>query len=263
MKKDFGDLLRDSWKEYKDNFKVYFKIFLLFYVIISILLYGLLFFVSYKFNLELVNYTSIDTEYFITQIFSNNQLIFYFVLLGILALLSGLAGVFMKSSFLYNVLYRKKQMNTKETIRGGKKYFWKFFLFLIVEFIFLGGLFLLFIIPGIIFAVFWIFAVYVLIGENKGIIESFKESYNIVKGRWWKTFGYILLFFLVIFILSISRDVISFIIGLPLLSLPLFYNNLFNSILNQFLNLGLNLITIPLGIIYYKNLYLEMKKDKK
>jgi len=27
MKKEFGDLLSDSWKEYKDNFKVFFKVF--------------------------------------------------------------------------------------------------------------------------------------------------------------------------------------------------------------------------------------------
>ncbi len=51
--------------------------------------------------------------------------------------------------------------------------------------------------------IFWIFASYIFIGENKGILESLKISHQIVKGKWWKVFGWTLLFVL---ILSINND---------------------------------------------------------
>ena len=92
----------------------------------------------------------------------------------------------MSASFIYNALYRKKEMSVGETLAGGKRYFWRFFWFSLVYGIFSFGLFLLFIIPGIIFMVFWLFSSYVLIGENKRILESLKESHNIVKGKWWR-----------------------------------------------------------------------------
>ena len=301
MKKEFGDILTDSWKEYKDNFKVFLKIFLIFSVIPAILLFVLGIIFAYNFNSELV---SLETSQQGIGFFLSSGVIPYLIIGGILLITLVILGIFMKTSFMYNVLYRKKNMNFNETLKGGKKYFWKFFWFSVVELIFLGGLFLLFgglgallmsfvssilfssqvflhsifmlmgavigSIPGIIFAVFWIFAGYVLISENKGIIESFKKSYGIVKDNWWKTFGYAILFGLVLFLISIvfsiASGIINFAIQLPfgfgLTEQIPFYISVLTSIVEQLFKLGASLISIPLGIMFFKNFYLDMKNRK-
>ncbi len=50
-----------------------------------------------------------------------------------------------------------------------------------------------FIIPGIILLVLWYFYEYTIIFDDAGIINSFKMSMDLVKGKWFKTAGYILL----------------------------------------------------------------------
>ena len=50
-----------------------------------------------------------------------------------------------------------------------------------------------FIIPGIILLVLWYFYEYTIIFDDAGIIGSFKMSMDLVKGKWFKTAGYILL----------------------------------------------------------------------
>ena len=250
MKKEFGDILTDSWKEYKDNFKVFLKIFLIFSVIPAILLFILGIIFIYNFNSELA---SLETPQQNIEFFLSSGVIPYLIIGGILLITLVILGIFMKTSFMYNVLYRKKSMNFDETLKGGKKYFGKFFWFSVVELIFLGGLFLLLIIPGIIFSVFWIFAGYVLISENKGIIESFKESYKIVKDKWWKTFGYAILFGLVLFLVSIvfsiAGGIINFAIqlsfGFGLTGQVPFYIIVLTSIVEQLFKFGTSLIPIP------------------
>ena len=65
-------------------------------------------------------------------------------------------------------------------------------------------LFLCFIIPGIIFSIFWTFAFYVAILSDKSGWSAMKYSKEIVDGRWWKTFGYSFVFGVILFIISIS-----------------------------------------------------------
>ena len=171
-------------------------------------------------------------------------------------------------------------MSIKETLAGGKKYFWRFFGFYIVYIILIIFLSLLFIIPGIIFGVYWIFASYVFIGENKGIFESLKTSRSIIKGNWWKVFGWILLFGLIAIGISlifyIVAGAINSAIGLPslikiisqgitqddivaqispfTLIITSFITNIFDSLAS--------LILYPLIILFFKNFYLDMKKAK-
>ncbi len=63
----------------------------------------------------------------------------------------------------------------------------------ILQWLCLFGLFLLLIIPGLIFAVFWYFTLYIVLYYGKTGMDAMKESKSIVTGRWWKTLGYMLL----------------------------------------------------------------------
>jgi hypothetical protein len=55
-------------------------------------------------------------------------------------------------------------------------------------------LFLLLIVPGIIFAVYLFFITYVVIFSNRWGISALYESKELVQNRWWKTFGFAVVF---------------------------------------------------------------------
>ena len=258
----FGELFGKSWQEYKSNFRVFLIIFLLLSVIPSIIYFA----GSMPFNLKFLQFTGSG----LSEMFSLVLQLKYLIPAIILGILMFLLGLLMSASFVYNSLYRKKEMSVRETLLGGKKYFWKYFLFSIVYFVFLALLFLLFIIPGIIFLIFWIFASYILIGENKGILESLKTSHDIVRGKWWRVFGFALLFGLIMIAISIGFSIVggivNIIIGLPHLIKGATQTS-FVYILTEFVrtlaNLGAGLITAPWSILFFKNFYLDLKKGGK
>ena len=108
-------------------------------------------------------------------------------------------------SVLYTILsisllliLKNNKLSVTDAIKGSMKYFWKSILFGIVVFFLMVLLFMLLIIPGIIFMIYWLFSFYFLILEDCGIGESLDESKKIVKGRWWKVFGYSLLIFIIL-----------------------------------------------------------------
>ena len=107
---------------------------------------------------------------------------------------------------------------------------------------------LLFIIPGIIFFVWFAFATYIVVLEDMKGKETLSKSKELTKGRWWATFGRILLpslfygiiLYIIIFVLLYLVSLLSgvsltqamqqttvwwtqLIMGvLPILSVPLF-----------------------------------------
>lgn len=62
--------------------------------------------------------------------------------------------------------------------------------------------FILCIIPGIIVYVYLGFYCYVYVSEEKGVIDSFYRSYELVTNNWWVTFGYGFVFLLVVSIIG-------------------------------------------------------------
>ncbi len=262
----FGEIFSLSWKEYKQNFKVFTIIFLLLSIIPMIIQY----LISIPVTLDALKLGTQETTQNIFAIFFSWKYLLVFIF-GIITLL---LSIWMLASFVYNALYRKKEMSIKQTLAGGKKYFWRFFGFYIVYCIFLALLFLLLIIPGIIFMIFWIFASYILIGENKGILDSLKTSRQIVKGRWWKVFGWFLLFGLIAagisLVFSIVAGIINIAIGLPSLISGISQANIetlmspsiiiITGFIKQISNSLAGLIIYPLGILFFKNFYLDMKK---
>jgi hypothetical protein len=73
----------------------------------------------------------------------------------------------------------KKMMNDAKKIIGGV-----FIVGLLVALIVIGGSILLFI-PGLIFAIWYSFAVFEAVLNNKRGMEALSESKKLVSGRWW------------------------------------------------------------------------------
>ena len=137
--------------------------------------------------------------------------------------------------------------------------------FSIVMGIFLLGLFILLIVPGIIFSIYWIFSYYVFLNERKGIFASLGQSRQIVKGKWWTMLGYFILIILIVIGISIIFSMPSWITGI-ILAMQTLAGNVskslltFQSILTQILSIAASFVTTPLVILFFKNLYLELKK---
>ena len=76
----------------------------------------------------------------------------------------------------------------------------------IMSIIVLFFLFLLFIVPGFIYAVYWKFRLYVVVLNNLSGREALSYSKSLVKGRWWLFFRYSVVFFIlkVVFQIVIS-----------------------------------------------------------
>ena len=96
---------------------------------------------------------------------------------------------------LIPISVKKKSFSFKELTREAKQSFFKYIWFTIVLVVFLSGLFLLLIIPGIIFFFYWAVAVYAFFDKKEGIIKSLKYSKLLIKGRWWRVVGYTILLF--------------------------------------------------------------------
>ncbi len=63
--------------------------------------------------------------------------------------------------------------------------------------VFLLGLFLLLIVPGVIYSIYWTFALYAVVLHDKTWKAALDYSKSVVKGRWWKVFGYSLVFVII------------------------------------------------------------------
>jgi hypothetical protein len=70
------------------------------------------------------------------------------------------------------------------------------------------------IIPGIIVAIYLYFYMYVYIVEGRGVVASLQRSYELVRGNWWSTFGYLLVF-------GIMSIIVSLIFSIPTLLVTL------------------------------------------
>ena len=80
---------------------------------------------------------------------------------------------------------------------------WSVFCGLVV---FIGFLFLF--IPGIYIGISFTFGSYLLILRDNGLGKIITESMAMVKGNWWKTFGFILVMYLLV-------GVVAYLFGIP------------------------------------------------
>ncbi|HOF44313.1 MAG TPA: glycerophosphoryl diester phosphodiesterase membrane domain-containing protein [Candidatus Pacearchaeota archaeon] len=263
----FGSLFDKSVNEYKRNFKPILKLVLIFLGIILVLAF-------------LFNSITLITDERIFNIMSNPLLIgqynqgtiklpIYYDIVSIslnivyffLALFVGVG--------LIAVSLKKDKFSYKEILENGKTNYWRYFGFTIVVTIFIMLLFLLLIIPGVIFAVYWVFAAYVFLEKKQKIIDSLKESKRIVKKRWWKTFGYMILFGLVTLAFVLILSIIKLPIGIPVLLKTISSSNISLGLLLGSLTLNLiydfviALVVTPMFILFLKNFYFEMKNSVK
>lgn len=114
-----------------------------------------------------------------------------FIVLGIIFVLFSIYFSFSSQAAIH--LYFKKEYPKPGVWdifnEARKNYFWRFLgLSVLSGLIFIVG-FLLFVIPGVILLIYLAFTAWVLIFEEKGVVESIKGSAGLVKGYWWAVLG--------------------------------------------------------------------------
>lgn len=273
MKRDFGQLFKDSLKEYKENFKYFLIVIGLFIFIPSLI--G--FFVAVPFNIQIskiapiLNNTIQTTPDDFFKVAFNG---FPWTLLGIVliwSLISFLLYIFGSVIMLCGVL-DKRVIDLKNSLINAKTNYFRYLWFVIVVCVFIFGLCLLLIVPAIIFGIYWTFAAMVFIDKRKGIIDSLKESFNIVKGKWWITFGYLILFGLIFLVFSWVINMLNASLTIMINPGMLVVNSgkipsdyflasvwYLSGIIHLVFNFISNLIVIPMGLLFLKNMYVDRK----
>jgi len=240
MGKGFWGLLRESITEYGQKFASILKVFLFLYLIplVVITILTLIFFAS-VYSSALVSIVQSGTfdakQFFATSDVSPLPLILFAFVVGII-----FAVFYFWTSIAYiNIsLETKKDIPFNSAFKFARKNFWRYVGLVFLTIILLIPLFILLIVPGIIFLFFWMFSCFILLKDNSKIWESMKKSKALVSGKWWRVFGYSLLIFILLFIASFIFGSIPFV----------------GSIASY-------LVFVPIMILFFKNFYLELKKN--
>lgn len=217
----FGYLFKKTFSVYKNNFWTF--------LLISVIPFAVSFLLSRPFLLRLESGSSLGSLTLIILI--------YLTLIII--------SIWFSVSLLYTVKEWENKMSFGRALAKGwsnlGSYIWLSFL---VAVIVAGGLILL-IIPGIIFSVWFLLALYVLVDENKKGISALKRSKELISGYVTAYWGRVLLFSLIVYVVVVLFSVIA-------KFLPVF----------GYISTIINIVIAPLFVIFGFLVYENIKKTK-
>jgi len=229
-----------------------------------------------------------------------NYVIIIFIVVFLVGIIMAIFGLFLYLTIYFASLYNEKgKMTFSQAARGGIKYFWKFigltlYIILIILLIYLpatlsmllailtfatgiialGILFVLLsvglFIGGLILTVYltisWAFSLFVIIRENTGIREAMRRSRLIIKGRWWKVLGYMIVISLIAMLINLGVSVPAYVINRIF---SIIYANsvviyfIIEQIVSQIFGIIGAIVSVPLTVLYLKNFYLDLRTNMK
>ncbi len=113
-------------------------------------------------------------------------------------------------SIAYFVL-KEESLDTGELLRKSSKYFFGVIGVVILVGLFLIPLYLLLIIPGVIFSVYWVFSYLFVIDSDDRGLSALRKSYRLVKGNWWAVLGRFFLAGLIVMAVNLVFSFVSWI----------------------------------------------------
>lgn len=167
-------ILSEAWKIFKENFRLISIIVLLIYVPMNIINSGLVLITGVA--AEAVG--SLELAEILTAL--------------IFVILNGLIGVIMVMAIMYAAKSRRenREVDYKECFQVSLSRWWPAIYTNIMLTIFLISLFILLIIPGIIYSVYWTFALCAVVLCHKSGMDALDYSKAVVQGRWWTIWWY-------------------------------------------------------------------------
>lgn len=187
-----------------------------------------------------------------------------------------LALIYCAVSGLYAQIFLIKESNlsVREAFDKSRKYFWRYIWLTIISAIVIMVGFILVVIPGIVFSIWFSFAFYVLVFEGVGGIAALKRSRNLVRGFWWTVLARLIVISLlgaiasalfnlimqpgIVILNGITGGVIS--LGLPWLGLLVIYLLLAWAI-SVVVNYIITVVSLFYNSMIYKKLVAVKAKD--
>ena len=231
-----SELLGQAWKLYKD--RAWTLIGLALFPIVATIIFGAIPAAAYVFS-------------------KNSLFIIVGLIVGFLALylVAIIAQFWGQIAMMYAIKDSQERIGVKESLRRAWPKIGSFWwVGLLSGFIVLGGLFL-FIIPGIIFSFWFMFAVYVLIDENIGGMGALLKSKAYAQGQIWNAIGKNLFIFLLYFLILLPFFIFSW-------TAPSIFGEEVTSIIGGLINLPVQLIALPLFTAYFFLFYKNIKEAK-
>ncbi|MBN1325834.1 hypothetical protein JW977_02535 [Candidatus Falkowbacteria bacterium] len=156
---------------------------------------------------------------------------------------------------LINKIHKNQNININELFQSSMKkiasYFWV--LILISLIIMLG--FILLIIPGIIFAIWYSFAEYIVVLEDIKGVKSLKDSKDLVRGRWGAAFWRLVLPSLLVYVFGgLIALVLTLIFSLGNIDFSALDQNLMFNAIVSLIFIILSPLFTAYGVILYNNL---------
>ena len=228
------NLFKESWQNYKDNFKKIFSISLLMFLPNIILQF-----------LEIIKTKEIKSSWLIlTQLELTPWSISIFILF-IISILFSLWGS-LSLAFLFK---EKFQIKVKESYKKTSELILPYLLIVLMTYFLIFVGFLLFIIPGIYLTITLGFVLFALVMENYQGLKALVRSFNLVRGYFWPTFvRYLSLLFLFLLL---------FFPSVPLSFIPQlgFY-------LQIIYNLFITILIVPFSLLFSYYIFNSLREIK-
>ena len=162
-----ADIIRQSWNLYIAKFKKYLPVLGIIFVVTAIM--------------EIADILAIDV-FHLADIWKTTILIATGILTYFLTFIITIILIILSNKLLDN---KKGAVSIKEI----KDVFLHAFLVAVVVALITAGGFLLLIVPGVLFMVWYAFAMYLVILEKKSGIKLLAESRELSRGKFWAVFG--------------------------------------------------------------------------
>ncbi len=230
------DLFRNSWSIYKKDFKKFLVIAVIFFGIIGLMMT----FIGPEIPEipEAKIRLSPTTPTFIPTIAQPLFIVPWYLFFSII-LATYLIGILGSASLIFAVKKVPKEWKVMDVLKEGWSKYWPFFLVSLLAGLVIGIGFLLFIIPGIIFVVWFTFSTYIVVCEDKRGFKALFRSKELVRGYWWPTAKRVFVLMIIIILFSLGSQFIPY--------------------LGQFVFM---ILFIPFSIIYNYLIYQNLKEIK-
>lgn len=194
-----GDLLSRTWQIYKERIWVFLGIMILpVFINLGIALFSGGLFISVSGPERLPPLLTI-----------------WLPVMPIFVLIAIIINIWAPVALLYAIKERKEKIRIKESfVKGWRRIISYFWISLLVGLIILGG-FLLLIIPGIIFIIWFSLATYVLVAEDLTGTRALSRSKQLVSGYWWKVLWRFLIIGIIVIVIFLIINFISKSVGIP------------------------------------------------
>lgn len=185
-----GKILSESWKMFTENFQLILIITLIVYVPIDIIT------------------SIIPAKDFFEFLGVERSIELYFLISQILGKFIGIIAM-MAIAFAIKNKIDGKSINIGGAFKKSLSRWGAAIGTSVILTIFVLGLTLLLVVPGIIFSVYWIFTLYAVILRDRSAKNAMDYSKSIVKGRWWTVVGYSIVFGILASIIIMSSSVLD------------------------------------------------------